>query len=296
MEFSRLNQDGDELSGAERLLRGIEARYGICLTVHDLHGRLRRPDGAPLLPNRHLHPHECCFRGRYQLPFWNARCVEECFRKTEELLDSDPVPYRKTCWKHLTELVVPVCRKGDRQLTLFAGVFRPAETAPDALPEFLPEWFRSRYAELPEADERRMAELTDLLRVVGNGLLEECERHSAVPPADRRMSLILEFIRRHAHKAVSLKELGKELSLSPDRARHLVRELCGRSFRELLEEERMLRARALLLGTDRKLADISESAGYPNEFCFNRAFVRHYGIPPGRYRKLTTEKQTQKTK
>ena len=127
-------------------------------------------------------------------------------------------------------------------------------------------------------------------------MLEECERHPAVPPADRRMSLILEFIRRHAHKAVSLKELGKELSLSPDRARHLVRELCGRSFRELLEEERMLRARALLLGTDRKLADISESAGYPNEFCFNRAFVRHYGIPPGRYRKLTTEKQTQKTK
>ena len=284
MEFLRLKERAEEISGPERLLRGIEVRYGVRLTVHDLYGRLRGAEGSPLLPNRNLHPHECCFRGRYQLPFWNARCVEECFRKTEKLLDEDPVPHRKTCWKLLTELVVPVCRKGSRQLTLFAGVFR-SSCAPDSLPSFLPEWFRSRYAELPEADEKRMAELTDLLRSVGIGLLEMCEEHPSISVSDRRQILIQEFLRRHAHEAVSLKDLGMELSLSPDRVRHLVRELCGKSFRELLEEERMLRAKALLLGTDRKLADVSESVGYPNEYCFNRAFVRHYGVPPGRFRK-----------
>ena len=47
----------------------------------------------------------------------------------------------------------------------------------------------------------------------------------------------------------------------------------------------MLRAKALLLGTDRKLADVSESVGYPNEYYFNRVFARHYGISPGRFRK-----------
>ena len=112
-----------------------------------------------------------------------------------------------------------------------------------------------------------------------------CEEHPSISVSDRRQILIQEFLRRHAHEAVSLKDLGMELSLSPDRVRHLVRELCGKSFRELLEEERMLRAKALLLGTDRKLADVSESVGYPNEYCFNRAFVRHYGVPPGRFRK-----------
>ncbi len=285
MEFLRVKKSGEAFSGPEELLRGIETRYGVRLTVHDLYGKLRRPDGGPLLPGRHLHPHECCFRGRYQLPFWNARCVEECFRKTEELLDREPVPHWKTCWKHLTELVVPVCRKGSRQLTLFAGVFRPSGFDPDSLPEHFPDWFRSRYAELPEADEKRITELEELLRVVGNGLLEECEARPPVPVSDRRLLLILEFIRRHAHEPVSLKELGAELSLSPSRARHLVRELCGRSFLELLEEERMLRAKALLLGTDRKLADVSESVGYPNEYYFNRVFARHYGISPGRFRK-----------
>ena len=181
-------------------------------------------------------------------------------------------------------------------MTLFAGVFRTAGMEPDSLPECFPEWFRSRYAELPEADTRLLEELTDLLRTIGNGLLEECEANSSVPLPDRRLALILEFIRRHAHEAVSLKELGTELSLSPSRTRHLVRELCGRSFLELLEEERMLRAKALLLGTDRKLADISESVGYPNEYYFNRVFVRHYGIPPGRFRKMTEPNQTQKIK
>lgn len=86
MEFFKLPDDPGRLSRAERILRAIEARCAISLTIHDRQGKLRGPDGAPLLPGRHLHPHECCARGRYQLPHWNTQCVRECLTETESRL------------------------------------------------------------------------------------------------------------------------------------------------------------------------------------------------------------------
>ncbi|WP_294478305.1 AraC family transcriptional regulator [uncultured Victivallis sp.] len=281
MEFFKLPDDPGRLSRAERILRAIEARCAISLTIHDRQGKLRGPDGAPLLPGRHLHPHECCARGRYQLPHWNTQCVRECLTETESRLATDPVPHLKTCWKTLTELVVPIVRGGVCQLTIFAGVFRSAEEAP----EELPEWFRARYRTLPAPDPEELAELAELLRAAGLTLLEEAELRPRCPAGrDRRLNTIADYIRRHAHEKISLKTLGAELCLSPSRAGHLIRELCGRTFRELLEEERMLRARTLLLGSDHKLAKIAESTGYPNEFYFSRVFTRYWGITPGRFR------------
>ena len=119
MEFFKLPDDPGRLSRAERILRAIEApACAISLTIHDRQGKLRGPDGAPLLPGRHLHPHECCARGRYQLPHWNTQCVRECLTETESRLARNPVPHLKTCWKTLTELVVPIVRGGVCQLTI----------------------------------------------------------------------------------------------------------------------------------------------------------------------------------
>jgi transcriptional regulator GlxA family with amidase domain len=40
-----------------------------------------------------------------------------------------------------------------------------------------------------------------------------------------------------------------------------------------------------LVATSHSVAQIAIEAGYESEASFNRAFKRHYGLPPARYRK-----------
>ena len=45
-----------------------------------------------------------------------------------------------------------------------------------------------------------------------------------------------------------------------------------------------LAARQLREGTQ-PAAQVAKSVGYTSEYAFNRAFTKHRGIPPGRYRR-----------
>jgi AraC-like DNA-binding protein len=51
-----------------------------------------------------------------------------------------------------------------------------------------------------------------------------------------------------------------------------------------LTEKRMQAAASLLLGSDAALAEVATRVGYRSEFAFNRAFKRHFHVPPGEYR------------
>ncbi len=58
----------------------------------------------------------------------------------------------------------------------------------------------------------------------------------------------------------------------------------GRSPMSYLTQRRMQVAAALLFASDSGLAEVAARVGYQSEFAFNRAFRRHYQIPPGEYR------------
>lgn len=279
MEFSDLKQPKSTGSRYEQALCRIESAFGVALTIHDLHGRLRDSYGKTLLPGRHLHPHICCTKGRISEPGWNKLCGRDCFGFAERKAACSPAPFLKVCYKGLRELVVPVHYENHHQMTIFAGVFRSVPEPPSEMPQ----WFAKLYETLPEADESMLAELAEILKLLGTGLLKEAEREE--PSTDTRLVFIRRFIRNRAHEDISLATLAEELFLSASRTGHLVRDLTGKSFSLLLEEERMLRTRHLLLSTDRKLSDIAASVGYPNAYYFNRIFKRRFGISPGRFRK-----------
>jgi AraC-like DNA-binding protein len=75
---------------------------------------------------------------------------------------------------------------------------------------------------------------------------------------------------------------------------HLFRATLARRFAELVGEPpltdltrwRMGVAARRLRETTEPVEAIARSVGYTSEYAFNRAFSRHRGQPPGRYRRL----------
>ena len=65
----------------------------------------------------------------------------------------------------------------------------------------------------------------------------------------------------------------------------------GRSANELLTELRMTIAGRALRATQRSIAEIGESVGYQSDAAFQRAFKKHIGITPARWRAEGRQRQ-----
>lgn len=284
MEYIPLKGVVDSGAKIEKTLCTLENALGLAITVHDLHGRLCLPNGDPLLPGRHLHQHQCCIRDRFREANWSSRCGRDCFTQSELIAGKEAKPYLKNCWKGLQELVVPVVHNSLHVLTLYAGVFRSGDDLPPEAPT--KKWFRNLYSSLPgPISETKMAALSGVLEMLGYGIIAIGTRTTSYKASSSRVLALTSFIADNAHKRITLADLAKHLCLSPSRTAHLVVELTGSSFQTLLLQERMTRARNLLISTGQKQDEISSKVGFKNCYYFNRAFKKHFGEPPGRYRR-----------
>ncbi len=82
----------------------------------------------------------------------------------------------------------------------------------------------------------------------------------------------------------SLAEAAQRLDLSlPTLGRRLAAE--GTGWRKLLDEHRMVAAARLLRISRRNVSAIALDVGFAESASFTRAFARHFGVSPGRYRK-----------
>lgn len=282
MIFQDLKKQHSPLPVQELALRSIEKTFSVNVTIHDVHEKFGIIDPKSPFYGRHLHHCECCYRGRANESGWNSRCIRECFKETENHGSRCHVPFLKECWAGLRELVVPVIYDDVHQLSLLAGVFK-GKNKPG---EKMPQWFRESYRKLPELDEEKLAGLASVLQIFGTGLVKEWEKISF--PGNDRLAKIRHFISTHAHEKITVEDLGHELFISGSRARHLVSELSGKSFSELLSGERMKRAHNLLLYSGYSLSEIAEASGFSNVQYFCRQFSEYYGMPPGKYRKKHT--------
>ncbi|WP_226016944.1 AraC family transcriptional regulator [Novosphingobium sp. FKTRR1] len=59
----------------------------------------------------------------------------------------------------------------------------------------------------------------------------------------------------------------------------------GTGWRELLTEHRLMAAARLLRNSRRSISEIALAVGFSESASFIRSFARHFGLPPGRYRK-----------
>lgn len=82
----------------------------------------------------------------------------------------------------------------------------------------------------------------------------------------------------------SLELLSEELHFSSNYVRRIFKEGTGVCFSDYLQQQRMERARELLLHSGRKIQEISELSGYSNQQYFARCFKKYYGCTPTAFR------------
>lgn len=264
----------------------MENAFGVNITIHDELGQLRGRENRNPLPGRHLHAHPYC---RYLRDTREGEllCTQNCVSKINDIFTSDPAKTEcaESCWKGIHEVIVTIRMDGLRMLTLFAGTFRGADKSCPLQDAKAQEF----YAALPVLTAARRDELYRVLYALGVSLLEllELELKAEIPPcSSNRQRHIEQFIRRNAHRSdCTIKELARELYLSISRTGHLVREECGEKFNVLLNQERIGRAKRLLLTSDLLLDQIAERTGFYSGCYFSRVFRQYEGVAPREYRK-----------
>ncbi len=89
--------------------------------------------------------------------------------------------------------------------------------------------------------------------------------------------------RRHA-EPLSLRDVARELGLTPGHLTTIVRRRTGRTVGEWITERRMAEARTLLAETDLPIAEVAGRVGIGDPGYFSRLFSRAHGVSPRKWR------------
>lgn len=94
------------------------------------------------------------------------------------------------------------------------------------------------------------------------------------------------LIDRHAFRDTRLQDIADFLHLHPVQFSRRFRHVFGMTPSNYLVAVRMDKAKSLLVQSEYTLDHIARLCGYENGFYFSRAFTRHCGMNPSRYRML----------
>lgn len=103
--------------------------------------------------------------------------------------------------------------------------------------------------------------------------------------ADQRLAPVLQHMLAAPEKAWTLPQLAGLCNMSRATFLRSFRKVSGGTPGELLMHIRMAQAAQWLAQAHRGIAEVGAAVGYQSEAAFNRAFKRHMGEGPGRYRR-----------
>lgn len=90
---------------------------------------------------------------------------------------------------------------------------------------------------------------------------------------------------RLADSELSLKSLASQLGFSPSYLSVLIKKELGLPFQDYLIQERMKKAKLLLLTTDLKIYEIAEQVGFEDMNYFSQRFKQVVGLTPRQFKK-----------
>ena len=96
---------------------------------------------------------------------------------------------------------------------------------------------------------------------------------------------LIGFVSQHLQEKITIRDTARWLHVSESTVTHLCSKRLGLSFYRYVTQQRLDRARQLML-EDRDLSNIAEEAGFCDYTAFFRAFKQEYGLSPNDYRKI----------
>ena len=112
------------------------------------------------------------------------------------------------------------------------------------------------------------------------------------PITDLRVARAMRAVQAEPGRRWSVRELAKVAGASRASLARLFQRSTGISPKRWLTAQRLQQAAVLLQMGDETLAEIAQQVGYVSEFAFSRAFKRHFGIAPARYRQALSPAPT----
>ena len=257
----------------------LERVSGFSLTLHDHVGAFSIPDRrGQLLPGANLHRSPCC---EYQKGF-RRKCLAHCSIEAGKRA-AEGKPFRFCCWCGVTELVMPLFQGKIHAATIFIGAFRD----PDFDLSGFPSAYSRLYRKMPVWDESKMRELSVMMTAAGYSLLQLAgnllERYYVAESG--RKEQIRRFFQVRYKEQVGVSDLAKELNLSESRISHLLHEFFGKSFSDLINEQRIRAVQEYLVRTDLPLREIAAMTGFRNEYYLSTVFRKIRKCPPGSIRR-----------
>lgn len=261
----------------EEAIVAAEHALGVRITVRDDDRLLG--DDLPAARRSHKGIDAC------RLGFSPA-CIAHCRHAVGARATSASGPFVHRCWKGLREVVAPLMSDGAVRGLLFAGPWR------DRPPADAPAGVLAAAARLPAYDAAKAEGLGRVLAVLAAGLVQLAQARRDPRAPRQREDEIRRFVAERAGTPVRIADLARALGLSPSRAAHVVHAAFGRRFDALVRDERIARAKAMLLASDEPAGVIAARVGFSDEFRFNRVFRAATGMPPGRFRRQGGERAT----
>lgn len=98
----------------------------------------------------------------------------------------------------------------------------------------------------------------------------------------------IDYIERNYSKNISVNEISNYIGVNRTYFSHIFKKLMCKAPIEYIVETRMDKACTLLKNPTLKIAEVSASVGYPDQFVFSKQFKKIMGISPSQYRKANT--------
>ncbi|HPO91703.1 MAG TPA: helix-turn-helix domain-containing protein [Victivallales bacterium] len=265
----------------EKIFCFLEQLTGMRVTVNDIYGFFCDHEGKTVLdPDRIYHRLDYCQKAD------RKRCIEHECKHANIIAAKKSFPFIWSCWKGPQQIAVPLKWHGRHAGIIFIGPFISSSSNKEMLKEEI-------LLNVPVIDLDKLNGIFELLDVIGRGIVEKAVEVK-ISGKGERWQKIYKLYTENITKKITIKDVAKELNLSPSRASHIVKELFGKSFEQLVLDYRIQRVAALLESTDMSISEIAEECGFCDIFYCSRVFKEKYGVSPNNFKQKHFIRQQQR--